>query len=151
MRSSGACCPLATPTMPSPSKVITLASAPSANCRNQSSSPTCCTACINVMLFVVIGITPWVRMDFSKLHLTGVFPMAQPLGHLSKYTTPVDSTLPMASRLVQGGWHVVGYDVQDNALEQAVSAGVQPAWSPAEVARVVDRTIVSVVRTLPQT
>jgi 3-hydroxyisobutyrate dehydrogenase-like beta-hydroxyacid dehydrogenase len=59
--------------------------------------------------------------------------------------------LPMASRLVQGGWHVVGYDVQDNALEQAVAAGVQPARSPAEVARGVDRTIVSVVRTLPQT
>ena len=59
--------------------------------------------------------------------------------------------LPMASRLVQAGWRVVGYDVQRKALEQAVAAGVQRAGSPAEVARAVDRTIVSVVRTLPQT
>ena len=59
--------------------------------------------------------------------------------------------LPMASRLVQGGWRVVGYDVQGKALEQAVAAGVKQAGSPAEVARTVDRTIVSVVRTLPQT
>ena len=58
---------------------------------------------------------------------------------------------PMASRLMQAGWHVVGYDIQDKALEQAVTAGVQRAGSPAEVARAVDRTIVSIVRTLPQT
>jgi 3-hydroxyisobutyrate dehydrogenase len=59
--------------------------------------------------------------------------------------------LPMASRLVRAGWRVVGYDVQGEALERAVAAGVQRAASPAEVARAVDRTIVSVVRTLPQT
>jgi len=59
--------------------------------------------------------------------------------------------LPMAIRLVQGGWRVIGYDIQGKALEQAVAAGVQRAGSPAEVARAVDRTIVSVVRTLPQT
>ena len=59
--------------------------------------------------------------------------------------------LPTASRLVQAGWRVVGYDVQRKALEQAVAAGVQRAGSPAEVARAIDRTIVSVVRTLPQT
>src|SRR5262245_19076461 len=58
---------------------------------------------------------------------------------------------PMASRLVQAGWRVVGYDIQDGALKQAVAAGVRPAASPAEVARAVDRTIVSIVRTLPQT
>jgi 3-hydroxyisobutyrate dehydrogenase-like beta-hydroxyacid dehydrogenase len=58
---------------------------------------------------------------------------------------------PMANRLMQGGWDVVGYDVQDRALEQAVAAGVQRAGSPAEVARAVDGTIVSIVRTLPQT
>ena len=43
--------------------------------------------------------------------------------------------LPMASRLVQAGWRVVGYDVQGKALEQAVAAGVQRAGSPVEVAR----------------
>jgi putative dehydrogenase len=59
--------------------------------------------------------------------------------------------LPMASRLVRAGWRVVGYDVQGKALEQASAAGVQRAASPAEVARAVDRTIVSIVRTLPQT
>src|SRR5262249_59410767 len=58
---------------------------------------------------------------------------------------------PMASRLMQGGWHVIGYDVEDKALDQAVAAGVRQAGSPADVARAVDRTIVSIVRTLPQT
>jgi 3-hydroxyisobutyrate dehydrogenase len=58
---------------------------------------------------------------------------------------------PMASRLLQGGWNVVGYDVEDKALKQAVAAGVRRAGSPAEVARAVDRTIVSIVRTLQQT
>src|SRR5262245_58801606 len=59
--------------------------------------------------------------------------------------------LPMASRLVQAGWRVVAYDVREEALARAVAAGVQRAGSPAEVARTVDRTIVSIVRTLPQT
>jgi 3-hydroxyisobutyrate dehydrogenase-like beta-hydroxyacid dehydrogenase len=58
---------------------------------------------------------------------------------------------PMASRLMQGGWHVIGYDVEDKALDQAVAAGVRQAGSPADVARAVDPTIVSIVRTLPQT
>src|SRR5262249_57541799 len=58
---------------------------------------------------------------------------------------------PMASRLMQGGWHVIGYDVEDKALDQAVAAGVRQAGSPADVARAVDRTIGSLVRTLPQT
>src|SRR5262245_1303788 len=34
---------------------------------------------------------------------------------------------PMASRLMQGGWHVIGYDVEDKALDQAVAAGVRQA------------------------
>ena len=59
--------------------------------------------------------------------------------------------MPMARRLVHGGWRVVGYDVQEEALARAVAAGVQRAGSPAEVARAVDQTIVSIVRTLPQT
>jgi len=59
--------------------------------------------------------------------------------------------LPMASRLVQGGWRVVGYDVREETLARAVAAGVQRAGSPAEVAQTVDQTIVSIVRTLPQT
>ena len=59
--------------------------------------------------------------------------------------------LPMASRLVRAGWRVVGYDVREEALARAVAVGVQRAGSPAEVARTVDRTIVSIVRTLSQT
>jgi putative dehydrogenase len=59
--------------------------------------------------------------------------------------------LPMASRLVRGGWRVVGYDVHGPALERAVAAGVKRAASPAEVARAVDGTVVGVVRTLAQT
>src|SRR5512144_2206467 len=78
--------------MPSTSKVISLASAASANCRSRSSSPTCCTAWINVMLSVVIRITHGVKVDFGKLHLTGVFPMTQPLGH--PQITPRQWTLP---------------------------------------------------------
>src|SRR5512147_1544654 len=78
--------------MPSTSKAINLAKATSASCRNKSWSPTCCTACIHVMLSVAIGITRSVRVDVTTLHLIGVFSMAQPLGHLSNYTTPVDST-----------------------------------------------------------
>ena len=59
--------------------------------------------------------------------------------------------LPMARRLVQAGWRVVGFDVREETLAQAIAAGVQRAESPAAVARTVDRTIVSIVRTLPQT
>jgi 3-hydroxyisobutyrate dehydrogenase-like beta-hydroxyacid dehydrogenase len=59
--------------------------------------------------------------------------------------------LPMAERLMQAGWRVVGYDVQDDALDRAVAAGVLRAASSAEVARAVDGRIVCVVRTLPQT
>jgi 3-hydroxyisobutyrate dehydrogenase len=58
--------------------------------------------------------------------------------------------LPIAGRLVEAGWRVVGYDVEGAALERAVAAGVQRTASPAEVARAVDRAIVLVVRTLSQ-
>jgi 3-hydroxyisobutyrate dehydrogenase len=51
---------------------------------------------------------------------------------------------------VQAGWRVVGYDVEGEALERAVGAGVQRTASPAEVARAVDLTIVIIVRTLSQ-
>src|SRR5512143_3034247 len=77
---------------PSTSKASSLARATSANCRNRSSSPTCCTAWINVMLSVVIGLAPSVKGDVSQLHLTGVGPMAQPLGHPK--ITPFQWTLP---------------------------------------------------------
>src|SRR5512143_3355071 len=69
-----------------------------ARCRTNASSPTCCTACITVMLSFIIGMTHSVRVDVTTLHLTGVVPMAQPLGHLSNYTTPADSTPPYGRR-----------------------------------------------------
>jgi 3-hydroxyisobutyrate dehydrogenase len=48
---------------------------------------------------------------------------------------------PMAGNLVKAGHHVMGYDVNPNAVQALASAGVQAARSAAEAARDVDVVI----------
>lgn len=59
--------------------------------------------------------------------------------------------LPMAANAVKVGWRVVGFDLDPERLRAAAAAGVEPAASCAEVARAAGRTVISMVRTLPQT
>jgi 3-hydroxyisobutyrate dehydrogenase-like beta-hydroxyacid dehydrogenase len=57
----------------------------------------------------------------------------------------------MAASAARAGRRVVGFDVDPARMRAGVAVGVEPAGSSAEAARAADRSVVSMVRTLPQT
>lgn len=58
---------------------------------------------------------------------------------------------PMAANVARSGYQVVGCDPDPRRVQEAQAAGLYVAGSPAEVAQNVTRTVVSIVRDVPQT
>src|SRR5919109_255863 len=58
---------------------------------------------------------------------------------------------PMAANVARSGYQVVGCDPDPRRRQEAQAAGLYLAGSPAEVAQSAGRTVISVVRDVPQT